>query len=200
MPRLPTIVARALSAIPTTTFSAAIPRQVTNLPAPIATTTVTASAIPSLVAVPRHVPKLTAPKASPTAAAADTIPSQVSKSAAIVASTAAGIAGPVAIPSQVAEIAALVASSSAAIAVTVVAGGERGAVGAGDVERLGLVAVAGDGELDAIAVEEGAEAAVRSDGGVVDEEVVAAVVGLDEAEALGVVEPLHHAAEPVLRH
>ena len=74
------------------------------------------------------------------------------------------------------------------------------AVGGGDVDGLGLVVVAGgDGELDAIAVVEGA-VAVGCDGGLVDEEILAAVVGLDEAEAFAVVEPLHHAREPLFRH
>jgi len=55
-----------------------------------------------------------------------------------------------------------------------------------------------DGELDLLALGEGAEA-LRLDGRLVDEEVLAAVLGGDEAEALGVIEPLHGAALPRLR-
>jgi len=114
----------------------------------------------------------------------------------------------------VAEIATLVARCTAsapaippgAEAVTSAAiagrstGLERSAVDAGDANSLGFVVVAsGDSELDAIAFEESA-VAVGSDGGLVDEEILAAVVGLDEAEALAIVEPLHNARESLFRH
>jgi hypothetical protein len=46
--------------------------------------------------------------------------------------------------------------------------------------------------LDALALGQRLEAAAL-DGRVVDEEILAAVLGRDEAEALGVVEPLHGA-------
>src|SRR6185312_3230287 len=49
-----------------------------------------------------------------------------------------------------------------------------------------------DVELHALAFGEGAEAAAL-DGGVVDEAILLATFGGDEAKALGVVEPLHSA-------
>lgn len=124
----------------------------------------------------------------------------MSKSTAVETSITTGIGAPVAIPGQVAKITALVAESAARAAVSVLLGAERGAVGSGDIDGLGFVVVAGgDGELNAIAFEEGAET-VGSDGRVVNEEVFSAVVGLDEAESFGVVEPLDDAGEPLLRH
>ena len=73
---------------------------------------------------------------------------------------------------------------------------DEGSVGAGDVDGLGAAVLAlGDGELDLLALGEGAEA-VGLDGGLVDEEILAAVVGGDEAEPLGVVEPLHRPPMP----
>lgn len=180
-------------------------------------------------AIPRHVSKSATPKARSAsattsnaytaAASAHAIPREVAEPAAIetttatAASTAAGIAAPVAIPCEVAEITTLVARGAAATIAPgaeagssgAVVGGrgaglERGAVDASDVDGLGLVVVAGgDGELDAVALEEGA-VAVGSDGGLVNEEILAAVVGLDEAEALAIVEPLHHARESLFRH
>ena len=66
-------------------------------------------------------------------------------------------------------------------------------VGSGDVDGLGAIVLEGDEELDDLALLEGAEA-VRLDGGVVDEEVVAAFVGANEAVALVVVEPPHFAS------
>lgn len=115
-------------------------------------------------------------------ASADAIPREVSESATTetrtataTATTAGGIIVPVTVPGKVAEVAAVVASSSsgstssagavapvasppsAAKATSTAAEGvlprlERSAVGAGDVDGLGLVVVAGgDGELDAIA-------------------------------------------------
>ena len=62
-----------------------------------------------------------------------------------------------------------------------------------------MVVAGGDGELDAIAFVESA-VTVGSDGRLVDEEIFAAIVGLDEAEALGVVEPHNNAGEPLFRH
>ncbi|KAL5122575.1 hypothetical protein HKD37_02G003336 [Glycine soja] len=143
-------------------------------------------------------------------------PTAIETTTAAAASAATRITAPVAIPGEVSKLATLVARGAAsAIApgaetearaggAVVVAGGcaglERGAVDAGDVDGLGLVVVAGgDGELDAVALEEGA-VAVGSDGGLVNEEILAAVVGLDEAEALAIVEPLHHARESLFRH
>lgn len=115
-------------------------------------------------------------------ASADAIPREVSESATTetrtataTATTAGGMIAPVTVPGKVAEVAAVVASSSsgstssagavapvasppsAAEATSTAAEGvlprlERSAVGAGDVDGLGLVVVAGgDGELDAIA-------------------------------------------------
>lgn len=179
--------------------------------------------------IPRHVSKSATPKARSApataaythiaASAAHAIPREVAEPAAIetttatAASTAAGIAAPVAIPCEVAEITTLVARGAAATIAPgaeagssgAVVGGrgaglERGAVDASDVDGLGLVVVSGgDGELNAVALEEGA-VAVGSDGGLVNEEILAAVVGLDEAEALAIVEPLHHARESLFRH
>lgn len=60
-------------------------------------------------------------------------------------------------------------------------------------DGLGAFLLEGDVELDELADAEGAEA-VGLDGGVVDEEVLAAVVWGDEAVALVVVEPLHGAS------
>lgn len=143
-------------------------------------------------------------------------PTAIETTTAAAASAATRITAPVAIPGEVSKLATLVARGAAsAIApgaetearaggAVGVAGGcaglERGAVDASDVDGLGLVVVSGgDGELNAVALEEGA-VAVGSDGGLVDEEILAAVVGLDEAEALAIVEPLHHARESLFRH
>ncbi|KAG6495112.1 hypothetical protein ZIOFF_042903 [Zingiber officinale] len=63
----------------------------------------------------------------------------------------------------------------------------------GDIDGLGAPVVAlGDRELDALSLGEGPEP-VGLDGRLVDEEILSAVVGRDEAESLGVVEPLHRA-------
>jgi len=128
--------------------------------------------------------------------------------------SAAGIGAPVAVPGEVTEIATLVARGTAsaraippgaeAVARAAIASGgtrlERSAVDAGDVNGLCFVVIAGgDSELYAIAFEESA-IAVGSDGRLVDEEILAAVVGLDEAEALAIVEPLHNARESLFRH
>lgn len=130
------------------------------------------------------------------------------------ATSAAGIPAPVAVPGEVIEIATLVARGTAsaraippgaeAIARTAIASSgtrlERSAVDAGDVNGLCFVVIAGgDSELYAIAFEESA-IAVGSDGRLVDEEILTAVVGLDEAEALAIVEPLHNARESLFRH
>ena len=118
------------------------------------------------------------------------------------ATSAAGIPAPVAVPGEVIEIATLVARGTAsaraispgaeAVARAAIASGgtglERSRVDAGYVNGLGLVVVAsGDSELDSIALEESA-VAVGSDGGMVNEEILAAVVGL-EAEALAIFKP-----------
>lgn len=239
MPRLPTIKAGALPTTATTTttvtsavpssFSAAIPSQMTNLPTPkttttITTTTTTTDALRSR-AIPRHVSKSATPKARTTVASASSsavasahaIPREVTEPAANKAPTtasAAGIAASVAVPSQMAEIATLIARGTAtaraippgakSVPRATIAGGgaglERGAVDSGDVNGLGLVIVAGgDSELDVIALEESA-VTVGSDGGLMDEEILAAVVRLDEPEAFSIVEPLHNARESFFRH
>ena len=64
-------------------------------------------------------------------------------------------------------------------------------VGSGNAYGLGLVVVVVlDGELDFLALHEGlAGSGGAGDGGLVDEDVLAAVEGGEEAEALGDVEP-----------
>ncbi|GER54487.1 ABC-2 type transporter family protein [Striga asiatica] len=62
----------------------------------------------------------------------------------------------------------------------------------GDVGGLGLVAVEDDGELDHLALAQGA-VSVGFDRGLVDEQILAAFVGLDEAVAFLVIEPGHDA-------
>lgn len=51
-------------------------------------------------------------------------------------------------------------------------------------------------ELDRLALAEGPET-LHSDRGLVDEQIVAAIVGDDEAEPLLVIEPLHGTAQPL---
>ncbi|KAL2333804.1 hypothetical protein Fmac_015017 [Flemingia macrophylla] len=211
MPRLPTIKARAISAATTVTTAAAAA-------APKAAAAAAATAAEASTgalcggAIPRHVSKSATPEArsasssssaTATAAAAGSgvpsahaVPGEMAKPAAAEASAPGGGAGTaVAVAGEVAELAALVAGGGGGVA----AGGRAGLEGC-DVDGLGLVVVAGgDAELDAIALEEG-PVAVGSDGGLVDEEILAAVVGLDEAEALAVVEPLYHSRESLFRH
>src|ERR1044071_6360044 len=65
-----------------------------------------------------------------------------------------------------------------------------GSAEADDVLGRGALGALHGVELDALALAERAEAAAL-DGAVMDEQVLAAVLGRDEPEALGVVEPLH---------
>ena len=67
-----------------------------------------------------------------------------------------------------------------------------GAVGASDVDGAQAAILADDVELDSLAIGERAEA-VGSDVGLVNEEILTAVGGVDEAEALLGVEPLDSA-------
>lgn len=106
------------------------------------------------------------------------------------------------IPRQVTTLPAVItpsASASASAATKAVIGEtvvvavvldllEGRSVGTGDVDGLGAVVLGDDKELDGLALVEGAKA-FGFDGGLVDEQILAAVVGLDEAEALVVVEP-----------
>lgn len=77
---------------------------------------------------------------------------------------------------------------------------QGGSAGACDVDGLGFAVVGErDLELDGLALGEAAES-VGFDGGLVDEEILAAVIGGDEAESLGVVEPPDLPCRPLLRH
>lgn len=67
---------------------------------------------------------------------------------------------------------------------------DRLAVGASYIDGLGTAIIAVfDGEFNLFAIGQGAEA-LREDGCLMDKEVFGAIVGGDEAEALGDVEPL----------
>lgn len=65
---------------------------------------------------------------------------------------------------------------------------EGRSVRTGDIDGLGFVILGDHEELDGLALVQGAKA-VGFYGGLVDEQIFAAVVGADEAEALVVVEP-----------
>lgn len=88
-------------------------------------------------------------------------------------------------PSAAAATKAVIAET---VVVAVVLDLEGRSVGTGDVDGLCAVVLGDDKELDGLALVEGAKA-FGFDGGLVDEQILAAVVGLDEAEALVVVEP-----------
>ncbi|CAL9154387.1 unnamed protein product, partial [Musa hybrid cultivar] len=144
----------------------AIPRHVARPTAVITRTTTTSAAAPALVAVPRHVPRL---PAYVTRAPASALPASIVKP--IPAAAAPAAAAPVSL--------------------------DGSAVGCRDIDSLGAAVVAlGNGELDVLAVGEGAEA-VGLDGGLVDEEVLAAAVRRDEAEPLRPVEPLDLPLHPL---
>jgi hypothetical protein len=71
------------------------------------------------------------------------------------------------------------------------------AIGSRNLDGLGTAIVVGlDLELDRFLGSEAAET-LRSDGGLVNEEIVAVVLGSDEAEALLAVKPLDGASAPV---
>ncbi|KAI8554098.1 hypothetical protein RHMOL_Rhmol05G0071500 [Rhododendron molle] len=144
----------------------------------------------SIPAAAAAIPPTTA--AIPAAAA---IPTTVASTSAAAPSTSAVIPTTSAIPTTStippAAAAASAPSSSAAGAAL-----DGALVGAGDVGGLGAAVAAGfDDELDGLAVAQAAEA-VGADRGLVDEEVIAAVVRGDEAEPLLVVEPLHDPRHP----
>ncbi|CAL9076120.1 unnamed protein product, partial [Musa acuminata var. zebrina] len=146
----------------------AIPRHVARPTAVITRTTTTSAAARALVAVPRHVPRL---------------PAYVTRAPASASALPASIVKP--IPAA--------AAPPAAAAVSL----DGSAVGCRDIDGLGAAVVAlGNRELDVLPVGEGAET-VGLDGGLVDEEVLAAAVRRDEAEPLRPVEPLDLPLHPL---
>jgi hypothetical protein len=164
--------------------------------ASVATTSAVAAA--ALGAVAGHV-ALPATLVAPAPTAASTT---VAATTAAVAAVSTVAATAVAAAASVAAVAATAVPAAAASVTSVGAGAAResAAAGRGDVDCLRTpVAVGADLELDGVAVVEAPEA-VGLEGGLVDEEVIAAVVGGDEAEPLGGVEPLDAPLSPLRRH
>lgn len=173
MPGLPTVVAA----------SAATP-----------TTAVPSTATPTLAAVPSYVTSLATLIASPSAAAAAT--STITTASAIATSPIASAASSISTSSAASATTIATSSATSTIASSSSSSATAGAldwrfVRAGDVDGLGAAFGIGvNKELDGLAEGEAAEA-VGSDGGLVDEEFLAAVVGGYEAKTLLVIEPLH---------
>jgi hypothetical protein len=162
--------------------------------ASVATTSAVAAA--ALGAVAGHV-ALLATLVAPAPTAASTTVAATTAAVAAVSTVAA-----TAVAASVAAVAATAVPAAAASVTSVGAGAAResAAAGRGDVDCLRTpVAVGADLELDGVAVVEAPEA-VGLEGGLVDEEVIAAVVGGDEAEPLGGVEPLDAPLSPLRRH
>lgn len=179
MPGLPTVVAA----------SAATP-----------TTAVPSTATPTLAAVPSYVTSLATLIASPSAAAAT---STITTASAIATSPIASAASSISTSSAASATTIATSSATSTIASSSSSSATAGAldwrfVRAGDVDGLGAAFGIGvNKELDGLAEGEAAEA-VGSDGGLVDEEFLAAVVGGYEAKTLLVIEPLHLPRYPLL--
>eukprot|EP00475_Leptophrys_vorax_P008608 TRINITY_DN1557_c0_g1_i1.p2 TRINITY_DN1557_c0_g1~~TRINITY_DN1557_c0_g1_i1.p2 ORF type:complete len:139 (+),score=13.21 TRINITY_DN1557_c0_g1_i1:767-1183(+) len=93
-------------------------------------------------------------------------------------------------PSAAAATEAAAEAAAAAVAVATGSALHEAAAGTSDVDGLGAAVLALlDGELDDLVLVEATEA-LGLDAGLVDEELFAAIIGGDEAEALGAVEPL----------
>jgi hypothetical protein len=179
----------------------------------------TAVAAAAAGAVPGHVARLATLEAATAAAASSSVaaaavaasavaasavgaravPCHVAGLAALVAraGTAPAAGSPAAAPATTVAATAAARSATAAGAVAAAASSsasaapDEGSVGAGHVDGLSAAVVTlRDGKLHLLALRERAEA-LRLDRRLVHEEIFAAVLGGDEPEALGVVEPLH---------
>jgi hypothetical protein len=167
-------------------LAAAVAATAAAAAASVAATSAVAAA--ALVAVAGHVPLL-ATLVAPAPTAASTAVAAATAAVATVAATAVAAASVAAVP-----------ATTVPSAVGAGAARERAATGRGDVDGLRTpIAVGADLELDGVAVVEAAEA-VGLEGGLVDEEIIASVVGGDEAEPLGGVEPLDAPLHPLRRH
>ena len=235
MPLLPTMKTAssasgsASTAAAAASVVAAIPCQVPDFPAIIASTATAATAATGVfLTVPSHVPVATTIIAAPTATATATtgivsswtIPSHVpnlTTTETATAAAAATTASFVTIPSHMASITTIVTTStttvtpisaspttgksaSAAAASGPVVALDGWSVRASDIDRLGpLVLAQLDIELDKLALSQATEA-VGLDRGLMDEQIVASFIGGDEPEAFRVIEPPDHTSRPDLRH
>lgn len=168
--------------------------------APTATTAaaVTTATAAALGAVPGDM-ALFAALVACTAAAATTAVAAAAASVATVAAAAVATASVAPSAAVAAPSAVAVATATASAFAGAGAAGQRASSRSSDVGGLGAAVVAGlDGELDGVALVQAA-VAVGLDGGLVHEEVLAAILRGDEAEPLADVEPLHRPLHP-LRH
>ncbi|CAL9757336.1 unnamed protein product, partial [Musa acuminata subsp. burmannicoides] len=191
MPHLTTIVTRPVipTASPTVPSAAtasslgAISGKMSHLTTVIASSTATATAT-TLVTIFGKMPSLTAIITSSATAIASAAPSPPTTVPPSPGSAATATSKP---------FSPTVAAAAAAAPLHV------GSVGTGDVDGLDAAVVAlGDHELDDLALSQGT-VSFSLDGGLVDEEVLPAVVRRDETEPLGVVEPLHGSPRSVVR-
>jgi len=166
-----------------------------------AATTVAAAAT---AAISREMARFTTLVASRATVASATAASSVSTAAAATTTTTVRAAAAAPAPTTASAVGTTAAASSIGTTTAPAAGAagaplNRTTIGPGDIDGLGAAVVAVlDVELDLLAVAEAAEAAgALLDPRVVNEQIVAAVVGGDEAEPLLVVEPLDGAAHLV---
>ncbi|CAL9164349.1 unnamed protein product [Musa hybrid cultivar] len=188
MPHLTTIVTRPVSptASPTVPSAAtasslgAISGKMSHLTTIIASSTATAT---TLVTIFGKMPSLTA---------------IITSSATTIASAAPS--PPTTVPPSPGSAATATSKPfSPTVAAAAAAPLDVGSVGTGDVDGLDAAVVAlGDHELDDLPLSQGT-VSFSLDGGLVDEEVLPAVVRRDETEPLGVVEPLHRSPRSVVR-
>lgn len=140
----------------------------------------------------------TSPSSSVSSATFGTIPRNVTRLTALVAvaSSPSTTASPAA--ESTTSTSSTAAESTATAGRTAAASLDGSAVGSGHLNGLGTaVVVVLDLELDGFVGGEASES-LGSDGGLVDEEILAAVLGSDEAEPLLGVEPLDGAPQPIL--
>ncbi|RRT37238.1 hypothetical protein B296_00049997 [Ensete ventricosum] len=156
------------------------------------------SASTALIAITSKMPHLTTVITRAAASSSSALVPIFSDMAGLAAVIASSSAGPYPPSTSTAVKTIIPAAGAAAVATTVptipattAATLDVGSVGPSDIDSLSTAVVAlGDHELDDLTLGEG-PVPFGLDGGLVDEEVLPAVIGRDETESLGVVEPLH---------